>query len=76
MYGQAVNENKLPDGTVWSRDWGPLQVNDYYHEKAMRDRGLDIRNEIDSLQYGMELMYKEGTTPWRASRHCWSASGT
>lgn len=56
---------------AWSRDWGPLQINDFYHEQKMRERGLDIHNDFDSLQYGMEMMAKDGTEPWKASKSCW-----
>ncbi len=72
MYGSAVNENRDSEGLVWSRDWSYFQINDYYHEATARKMGLDIKNGYDNLEYGFYLMSKQGTTPWGASRHCWS----
>jgi len=72
MYGSAVNHNRLPDGTIWSSDFGPFQINDYFHEKTMTNLGLDIHNQFDSLEYGFILLSKQGVGPWYASKKCWS----
>lgn len=71
MYGGAVHENKDEYGQVWSRDWGSLQINDYFHEDKMHKLGLDIHNQFDSLEYGFMLMKSEGLKPWSASKKCW-----
>jgi hypothetical protein len=73
MYGSAINHNRLPDGTIWSSDFGPLQVNDYYHEAVMTSLGLDIHNQYDSLEYGIMMMKEQGLSPWSASRKCWQS---
>jgi hypothetical protein len=70
MYGSAINHNKI-DGVVWSSDFGLMQINDYYHEKTMEKLGFDIRNEFDSLKYGIILLSTQGTSPWKASSKCW-----
>lgn len=72
MYGNAVNHNKLKDGTIWSTDWGYLQINDYYHQKTMEKLGLNIKDEFDSLEYGFMLLKSQGTQPWKASKLCWN----
>lgn len=72
LYGQAVNYNRLPDGTVWSIDKGYLQINNYYHEARMNKLGWDWNNEFDSLEYGIMLMSESGLQPWSASSKCWS----
>lgn len=72
MYGEAINRNRLPDGTIWSSDFGPLQINDYYHEQTMKNLGLDIHNQYDSLEYGFMLFKSQGVEPWSASKGCWS----
>jgi len=84
MYGQAVNHNyafrtvTFEDGSttsikyVWSHDFGPLQINDFWHEKTMTKMGLDIHDQWDSLEYGFFLMKKQGLKPWSASKKCWS----
>ena len=72
MYGEAINRNRLPDGTIWSSDFGPLQINDYYHEAVMTNLGLDIHNQYDSLEYGVMMMKEQGLKPWSASSRCWS----
>ena len=73
MYGTAINRNKRADGTVWSSDWGLMQINDYYHEKYMASIGLDIHDQYDSLEYGIMLLSTGGTKFWNASKYCWSA---
>jgi hypothetical protein len=70
MYGEAINRNRLPDGTVWSSDFGPFQVNDYFHEDTMTKLGLDIHNQFDSLEYGFMLLSSQGVGPWKASAKC------
>jgi len=83
MYKEAVNNNYSyktvtnKDGStttvkyVWSKDWGPLQINDFWHEAVMKKMGLDIHDEWDSLEYGFYLIKKEGLKPWNASAYCW-----
>lgn len=70
MYGSAINHNKI-DGVVWSSDWGLMQINDYYHKDTMLKLGLDIKDEYDSLEYGIMLLANEGTKHWKASESCW-----
>ena len=72
MYGDAIHYNRLKDGTIWSIDYGPLQINDYYHEKIMKDLGLNIKNQWESLEYGFMLFKSQGSKPWNASSKCWS----
>jgi hypothetical protein len=72
MYGSAVNHNRLKDGTIWSSDFGPFQINDYYHAKTMTTLGLDIYDQFDSLEYGFMLFKSQGTKPWKASMGCWT----
>lgn len=71
MYGSAINHNKI-DGIIWSSDWGLMQINDYYHKDTMIKLGLNIENEFDSLEYGIRLLSLQGTSPWSASKACWS----
>jgi soluble lytic murein transglycosylase-like protein len=72
MYGGAINHNRNKDGSIWSTDFGLLQVNDYFHEATMIKLGLDIRNQNDSLKYGIMMLKSQGTSPWNASKKCWS----
>lgn len=76
MYGNAINHNRLPDGTIWSTDWGLMQINDYYHEKTMTKLGLDIHNQWDSLEYGFLLFKSQGSKPWGASSKCQEQNNT
>ena len=71
MYGDAINHNIDKLGKIWSTDWGPLQINDYFHEKDMAKIGLDIHNQWDSLEYGFILISRQGFKPWSASAKCW-----
>lgn len=72
MYAEAINRNRLKDGTIWSSDYGWWQVNDYYHKDTMDKLGLNIYNQWDSLEYGFILFKNQGTAPWSASEGCWS----
>jgi len=55
-----------------SLDWGPLQINDHYHQAKMRAMGLNIYKWEDSLAYGIGvLLVEQGTAPWSASAFCW-----
>lgn len=74
MYGSAVNHNLDSSGKVWSSDYGPMQINDYFHEDTMRKLGLDIHNQWDSLEYGFILISKGGYKYWKASSGCWSGN--
>lgn len=71
MYGSAVNYNRLKDGSIWSEDRGPFQINDYFHKDTMTKLGLDYYNQYDSLEYGFILLSSQGVGPWKASRACW-----
>jgi len=67
----ATNTN-YKDGIAWSKDFGLMQINDYYHKDTMSKLGLNIENPQDSLKYGFILFKSQGTTPWSASKKCWS----
>lgn len=56
---------------VLSTDHGPLQVNDYWHSEEVAKRKIDLDEPVQSLRYGMEIMKREGTTPWNWSKGCW-----
>lgn len=67
----AQLKNRRADGSVWSTDRGPFQVNDYYHKDRMIALGLDIDVPEDNIEYGLTLMREQGTQPWNWSKHCW-----
>ena len=72
-YGGAVNHNRREDGTIWSTDVGHWQVNDYYHEEAAANMGLDIHDTLENITYGFHLL-TDGNDPsyyWGASEYCW-----
>lgn len=71
IYDRAVNENKRKDGTVWSRDFGIWQINDYYHEEEATKLGYDIHDKWQNLEFGFLLLSKGGTKYWKASQFCW-----
>ncbi len=68
----ARGYNRTKEGIVWSTDYGPLQINNFYHQKKMQEMGLNIEAWGDSLEYGIALLAKEGTRHWKASQYCWN----
>ena len=56
---------------LWSSDHGYWQVNDFYHELAAKQMGLDIYNWEENLEYGFILLSRDGTRHWKASAYCW-----
>lgn len=70
------NPYSIGTKAVVGEDYGPLQINSYYHEAEMKKEGLDITNPLDSLKFGFEMMEKEGTTPWNWSKYCWNKKVT
>lgn len=71
-FSNIVNNNINKKGEVWSKDFGSMQINDYFHLDTMKKLGLDYYDEYDSLEYGIMLLAKEGTKPWNASKSCWN----
>jgi len=70
-YPKAINENINKKGVVWSRDYGPFQINDYFHKVPAEKMGLSIYDLEDNIEYGAYLLSKNGTQPWKASSYCW-----
>ena len=52
------------------KDYGGMQISEFYHRKTMEKMGLDIERSEDSLAYGMWLLKTQGEKPWRASKKC------
>ncbi len=57
-----------------SKDYGPLQINDHFHEAEMKQLNLNILKWEDSLYFGFILLSTQGLQPWSASKSCWSKS--
>jgi len=55
---------------VVGEDVGLFQLNSYYWQKIMAERGWDIYNTKDNIEAGMWLLSVEGPTPWSWSFHC------
>jgi len=53
-------------------DVGYFQINTYYHGTVAKKMGLNLYNPVDNIEYGMYLLNKEGSKPWRASKRCWA----
>ena len=63
--------NAIGRGAKVGLDRGLLQVNDFYHGKKAKEMGFDLTKPVESLEYGIWLMEKEGTRHWKASAKCW-----
>lgn len=68
----AKHDNYTEDGQYWSSDIGYVQVNTYWHEEAATERGFNIYNWQDNLEYGFILLKSDGADRhWSASAYCW-----
>jgi len=73
LYQTAVNENKRADGTVWSRDWGKFQINDFYWGDLAEELELDYKySEADNTKLAMIILQRQGLVAWSASKYCWN----
>lgn len=59
-------------GNEDQRDTGVMQINLFYHAKALEQLGLNIQNLDDNVAYARYLYEKEGAKPWMASSACWA----
>jgi soluble lytic murein transglycosylase-like protein len=57
---------------VVGEDVGLFQLNSYYWQYVMAEKGWDIYNTKDNIEAGMWLLSVEGSTPWNWSKFCWS----
>lgn len=51
---------------------GVLQVMFSIHNSAALKMGYDIKTLEGNIAYSKVLYQQSGTTPWNASKHCWS----
>jgi hypothetical protein len=73
---EAVGYNKRKDGTVWSRDYGLTQINDYSWITYLRNKGivkksLQLLEPLSNLKAAKALFdysKKEGLDPWHQWR--------
>lgn len=73
---QAVGYNKRKDGTVWSRDYGLTQINDYswityLRNKRIVKQSLQLLEPLTNLRAAKALFdysKKEGLDPWHQWR--------
>lgn len=59
-------------GTKTPKDVGVMQINEYYHGQTAQKLGIDLHSLEGNLAYAKYLYQREGTQPWKPSRHCWS----
>lgn len=63
-YTPNINKN----GTT---DYGFWQINSTHRAFAWK-YGFDIENPLDNLEFGFLFLKQNGTSPWNASKACWS----
>lgn len=59
-------------GTKTPKDIGVMQINEYYHGKTAEKLGINIHSLEGNLAYARYLYEREGTQPWKPSKHCWA----
>lgn len=73
-YKKVTNE----DGTItkvkylWSQDIGRFQINDFYNKESCKKAGFDIYTVEGNTGCALKMYNEQGTTPWNASKYCWS----
>lgn len=74
---RQFNENgQVIRGKVDDADVGLLQINERYHADTAQKLGIDIYSIEGNMAFGRYLYGKYGTSPWSASKACWSNSGS
>lgn len=58
-------------GQINPLDTGIFQLNEKYHLANCQRLGFDIYTEKGNIDCALNLMKREGTTPWNWSRQCW-----
>lgn len=61
-------------GRVNKNDVGVMQINEYYHGETAKKMGIDLHTVDGNIEFAKYLYGKYGTSPWKASSPCWSAS--
>ena len=56
LKSNTINNNKLKDGTIWSRDFGYCQLNDKYHNEYIKSNNFKIMSS--QLDYCIEVYNK------------------
>ena len=72
QYRQFDKDGNVLRGIVNSKDVGVFQINEYYHEDAAAEMGLDIHTLEGNIEYAEHLYETQGLQPWSASQGCWS----
>ncbi len=70
-FRQFDEKGQLLRGEAVSQDIGVMQINEYFHAKAAKDLGYDLKTIDGNLGYAQYLYGKEGTAPWKPSQNCW-----
>lgn len=56
LKSSTINNNKLKDGTIWSKDYGYCQLNDKYHLNFIKSK--DFKDMTKQLDYCVEVYNK------------------
>ncbi|HEX7724300.1 MAG TPA: hypothetical protein VF438_01000 [Candidatus Paceibacterota bacterium] len=61
-------------GIVNKGDVGVMQINEGYHAEEAAKKGYDIYSVQGNVAFAKKLYEKFGTSPWSASKPCWSTA--
>lgn len=71
-YRHLNSKGNVLRGEKDSRDTGVMQINLFYHAKALEKLGLDAHDLNDNVRYARYLYEKQGAKPWMSSSACWA----
>ncbi|OHA16876.1 MAG: hypothetical protein A3C79_00925 [Candidatus Taylorbacteria bacterium RIFCSPHIGHO2_02_FULL_45_28] len=71
-FRQFDKDGKPIRGRANAADVGVMQINEFYHADTARNMGINIRTLEGNVAFGRYLYEKYGSSPWSASKPCWS----
>lgn len=72
---QFDKNDNLVHGLANPADVGVMQINEFYHSETAKAMGIDVRTVEGNVAFAKYLYSKYGSSPWSASKPCWSKAG-
>lgn len=70
---QFHENGEVVRGHYDNQDIGLFQISLRYHKERTEELGIDVFTKEGNIEYAKMLYEEQGTTPWNASKECWSS---